>query len=65
MFTWTKFLKNGYVGGNTTFEKMLNKTLLLFPGKNIDQNKSILNHATMTTFSEQNLGTRLYTSGKV
>ena len=64
MSTWTKFLKNGYVGGNTTLEKMLNKTLLLFPSKNIDQNKTFLNHATLTTFSEQNLATRLNMTGK-
>ena len=32
--------KAGYVGGNTNLEEtMLNKTLLLFPSKNIDQNK--------------------------
>ena len=37
MSTWTKFEKNGYVGGNTNLEEtMLNKTLLLFPSKNID-----------------------------
>ena len=46
-------------------ETMLNKTLLLFPSKNIDQNKTILNHSTMTTFSEQNLATRLNTMGKL
>ena len=53
MSTWTKFLKNGYVGGNTTLEKMLNKTLLLFPSKNIDQTKLSF------------LATRLNTSGNV
>ena len=66
MSMWTNFLKNGYVGGNTNLEEtMLNKTLVLFPSKNIDQNKTILNHSTMTTFSEQNLATRLNTTGKV
>ena len=35
-----KIFKNGYVGGNTNLEEtMLHKTLLLFPNKNIDQNK--------------------------
>ena len=59
MSTWTKFAKNGYVGGNTNLEETM------FPGKNIDQNKTILNRATMTTFSEQNLATRLNTTGKL
>ena len=51
MSTWTKF------------EKTLNKTLLLFPSKNIDQNKTFLNHATLTTFLEQK-ATRLNMTGK-
>ncbi len=66
MSTWTKFEKNDYVGGNTNLEEtMFNKTLVLFPSKNADQNKTILNHSTMTTFSEQNLATRLNTIGKL
>ena len=48
-----KIFKKGYVGGNTTLEKMLNKTLLLFPSKNIDQTKLSF------------LATRLNTSGNV
>ena len=46
-------------------ETILNKTLLLFLSKNIDQNKTFLNHATLTTFSEQNLATRLNMMGKL
>ena len=66
MSTWTKFEKNGYVGGNTNLEEtMSNKTLVLFTSKNIDQNKAILKHSSMTTFSEQNLATRLNTTGKL
>ena len=54
MSTWTKFEKK---------LAMLEETV--FPGKNIDQNKTILNHVTMTTFSEKNLAIRLNTTGKL
>ena len=66
MSTWIKFEKNGYVGGNTNLEEtMFNKTLVLFPSSNVDQEKTILNHSTITTFSDQNLATRLNTTGKL
>ena len=61
MSTWTKFEKKTAMAEET----MSNKTLVLFPSKNVDQDKTILNLSTITTVSEQNLATRLNMMGKL